>query len=348
MRATTTSNSPHPDTTSHWYRAGVAAAAVLALVATAVNGAVAARWIDTSFPGFFVLPNRVIPSAGLASWSGVRDGAVAGWTVTAIDGRTVASGGDVYRRVDRRSPGRTFTYTLRRGTETRTLALASQRFSAAEWVALFAPSLLSGLCYLLLGVLAAAVAPNARLGHALLTLGTLAGIHALSAVALCQPVATLRLHALAEAFLPAALVYLALVFPRERGWLTPSLGAVAWAISLALAVPYQLLIDQPSAYGVLHATCEIYLGLGAGALLATLVVEHARAGDAASALLRASVAGALLGLGVPAITALLSAVSGGALPVDAPTAFLFPTCCAFGLVRDRVRVRGAVAAPTIA
>jgi len=336
------------DASSPSYRAGVAAAALLALVATVVNGASAARWIGTPFPGFFVLPNRVVPSVGLGWWSGARDGALSGWTVSAVDGRAVETGGDVYRQVGAHAPGRTYRYTLRRGVETRTLGVVSQRFSATDFTALFVPYLLAGISYLLLGVLAAALAPTLRFGHAFLTLGTLAGIHALSAVALCQPVPTLRLHALAEAFLPAALVYLALVFPRERGWLAPSLGAVAWAASLALAVPYQLLLDQPSAYGVLRAACDVYLGIAAGALLASLVVEHARAGEAASPLLRAAVAGALLGLGVPAMLALLSAASGGALPVDAPTAFLFPTCCAYGLVRERLALRPAAVATTIA
>jgi hypothetical protein len=345
--STTPSTPTHSAAASRWYRAGVVLAALLALVATAANGASATRWIGTPFPGFFVLPNRVVSPINLGSWSGARDGAVSGWTITAIDGRAVATGGDVYRHVDAHAPGRTFRYTLRRGVDTRTIALASQRFSSADYAAVFVPYLLAGLCYLLLGVLAAALAPTLRLGHALLTLGTLAGIHALSAVALCQPVPTLRLHALAEAFLPAALVYLALVFPCERGGLTPALGAVAWAASLALAVPFQLLLDQPSAYALLHAACDVYLGVAAGALLATLVVEHARAGDAASPLLRAAVAGALLGLGVPSMMALLSAASGGGLPADAPTAFLFPACCAYGLVREQLTL-GAAVATTIA
>jgi hypothetical protein len=118
----------------------VAAAAVLALVATAANGAVAARWIGTSFPGFFVLPEPRDP-VGRPDLLERR----ARWRRRRMDRHRDRRphGCERRRRLSSRRPalaGPTFTYTLRRGTETRTLALASQRFSAAEWVALFAPA----------------------------------------------------------------------------------------------------------------------------------------------------------------------------------------------------------------
>jgi hypothetical protein len=171
----------------------------------------------------------------------------------------------------------------------------------------------------------------------LLYCGSVAGIYALSAIGLYGPVPAIRIHALAEAFFPATLVYLAAVFPRDRGWLTTPLTAAGWGLSLALAVPYQLLLAQPGAYSILHAACEAYLGIAGMALLGSLLVERARAGAGASPLLRAALAGALLGLGVPAVVMTLSGVTGGGLPVNvaAATAFLFPACFGWGLLRDR-------------
>src|SRR6185369_9817387 len=171
------------------------------------------------------------------------------------------------------------------------------------------------LLYLVLGLLGAWLLPETDLGRAILYCGSVAGLFALSAVGLYGGEAAMRIHTLAEAFLPATLVYLAVVFPRARGALAQPLTALAWTLSLAIAVPYQLLLTQPSAYSTLHAACEVYLGVAAGALLVTLVVERAR--SVATPLLRAAVAGGLLGLGVPAVVKTLSGVTGGALPVNA-------------------------------
>ena len=112
----------------------------------------------------------------------------------------------------------------------------------------------------------------------------------------CHPQAEeQRIHVLAEAFFPATLVYLALVFPRDRGALTTCVAAGAWSLSLALAIPYELLLAQPGAYSVLHAACETYLGVAGLALVGSLLLERSRAGDAASPVLRAALASALLG-----------------------------------------------------
>ncbi len=339
---------PTTRSSTRLYRVILALAAGSAIAATLAIGAAAHGWVGSTFPGFFVLSNRVVPSIGLTGWSGTRDGAVYQRIVVAVDGAPVTSPHDVYQRVADQPAGRPFAYTFRHGATTETLELASQRFTPTDYSALFGAYLLNGALYLLLGVLGVWLLPDAALGRALLFLGGVAGVFALSAATIYGPESALRVHALAEAFFPATLVYLGLVFPRDRGSLTRPLGAVAWWLSLAVAVPYQLLLDQPGAYTILHETCEAYLGVAGVGLLVTLIVERARAGDGATRLLRAALAGALLGLGVPAVVMTVSGLSGGALPVNVAgaTAFLFPACFAYGLVRDRVALRTAALAPS--
>ena len=322
-------------TASQLYRGVLAIAALVGVAATFTIGAHARVWIGKPFPGFFVLANRVIPSVGLGHWSGTRDGAVYQRVVVAVDGVPVASAREVYHRVAAQPPGRAFTYALRRGSTTETVTLASHRFSTVDYAAIFAVYLVDGFLYLVLGILGAWLLPETDLGRALLYVGSLAAIFALSAVGLYGPEATMRIHTLAEAFLPAALIYLSVVFPRARGALAQPLTALAWTLSLAIAVPYQLLLLQPSAYATLHAACEVYLGVAAAVLLVTLVLERAR--SVATPLLRSAVAGGLLGLGVPAVVKTLSGITGGALPVNvlATTALLFPACVAWGLLRER-------------
>jgi hypothetical protein len=326
------------------YRAALLATACTALVVTAIIGLAAATWVGRSFPGFFVLPNRVIPSVGRDVWPASGDGALYQRTVVAVGGKTVASSADAYREMGAQPTGTSVSYTLRDGVGTATVTLATRRFSSVDYWIIFGSYLATGLLYLCVGVLAAWLLPEASLGRALLMLGGAGGIFALTGASIYQPGADLRIHAVAEAFFPATLVYLALVVARvEQRWVT-ACGAIAWWLSLALAVTYQLVLGAPGPYSVIHNACEAYMGFAGLGFGATVIVARARAAEQAGPLLRAAVAGALLGIGVPAVVMVLSGLSGGVLPVNlvTATAFLFPLSVAYGLVRERVTLRSAV------
>ncbi|MEO6027851.1 MAG: hypothetical protein ABIR79_13380 [Candidatus Binatia bacterium] len=136
---------------------------------------------------------------------------------------------------------------------------------------------------------------------------------------------------------PATLVYLALVVARvDQRWLA-SFGAIASWLSLALAITYQLVLGTPGPYTLLHNACQAYMGVAGLAVGAAIIVARAGGPDQAGPLLRATVAGALLGIGVPGIVMVLSGMSGGGVPVNLVTAsaFLFPLSIAFGLLRER-------------
>jgi hypothetical protein len=315
----------------------LALGAVVSIAAAVAVAMAQAQWIGKPFPGFLVLPNRVVASIGRTAWSGMRDGAIYQSLVTAVDGAPVESSAEIYARVG--GEGHDVAYTLRRGPRSDVVTMSTQVFSSADYLALFGAYAATGVLYLLLGLLAVALLPTA-LGRALLVLGGVAGVYALSGAGIYAPGASLRLHALAESLFPAALVHLALVYP---GRLRPAVepwSAVAWAVALAIAVPYQLLLDEPSSYSILHACAETYLGLAGIGLTCRLVHELAQAPREAGPLLRATTAGAVVGLGMPAVVLGLSGISGGQLPVNAVTvaAFAFPLCCAWGLLRERLSV----------
>jgi hypothetical protein len=322
------------------------AVAVTALVVTTMVGLAAGGWIGRPFPGFFILPNRTIPSIGWEGWSAVRDGTIYQRTVIAIDGRAVAGNGDAYQAVARHAPGDPVGYTLRQGSTTASVVLPSRTFSRADYWVIFGSYLVTGLLYLWLGVLAAWLLPDRDLGRALLLVGGTGGVYALTGAGIYDPAADMHIHACAEAFFPATLVYVALAFGRATRSVTLPLGALAWWLSLVLAIPYELLLGQPGAYSLVHGACETYCGIAGLVLGGTLIVERARAGEHAGPLLRAAVGGALLGIGVPGVIMTLSGLGGGAVPVNlmTATAFLFPLGLAYGLIREHVGMRRTVAA----
>src|SRR2546425_1881462 len=91
-----------------------------------VAGVRSLRWRGAPFPGFFLLPNRVVPSAGLPGWSGVAEGRPPFQEVLlAVDGAAVGSGADGYRRAGAHhgSDPVEYLFARREGTETRAYPL---------------------------------------------------------------------------------------------------------------------------------------------------------------------------------------------------------------------------------
>lgn len=328
------------DGRSGLHRAAVGLVALAAIATAAVVALAATTWIGATFPGFFVLENGVVASIGRSGWPASR-AAIYQHIVTEIDDTPVENGSDVYKRVAAQPAGTTFTYSLENATAHRSVTIASRVLLPSDYWTIFGGYFATGLLYLLLAVLGAMLAADPQLGRAFVLVGSAGGAYALSAVGIYGPDAPMRLHACIEAFFPATLVCLALAFPRPWPQITKPAAALAWTLSLALAVPYQLMLEQPAAYSVLHAACELYLGLAGVAVVARLVVAAAVPGEGSTPALTSALTGAVLGLGAPAMIFLVSGVTGGRIPVNmcTATAFLFPLCFAHGIVRENLAAR---------
>src|SRR5437016_11026916 len=71
-------------------------------------------WRGARFPGFFVMPNRVVPSAALPGWSGVAEGRPLYQNILlAVDGVPIAAAEDGYRRAAAHSAGEPRRLSLR-------------------------------------------------------------------------------------------------------------------------------------------------------------------------------------------------------------------------------------------
>jgi hypothetical protein len=56
------------------------------------------RWIGTSFPGFFVMANRVVASVSLPHWPVVHDRSIYQQAVVAVNSQPVATATELYER----------------------------------------------------------------------------------------------------------------------------------------------------------------------------------------------------------------------------------------------------------
>src|SRR2546427_6143615 len=169
-----------------------------------VAGVRSLAWRGAPFPGFFLLPNRVVPSAGLPGWSGVAEGRPPFQEVLlSVDGAPVVSGADGYRRAAAHRGGDPVEYLFarREGTEKRAYPL--RVFSDAEHLAVFGAYLVAGAAYVVLALFAGARWRRASLYQGLTAFAWTSATFAFTGVDLYGPGTLFRLHVLSEALLPA-------------------------------------------------------------------------------------------------------------------------------------------------
>jgi hypothetical protein len=318
------------------------AAAVAVLGLTVLVAAGARTWIDRPFAGFFVRADRTVAAIGRSDWTSVSGARLYDRTLVAVDGVAVTDGDALQRRVDAKPIGSPIVYTLSDGRAAYTVTVPSRRFTVADYWAVFGAYLATGACYVLLAILAAWALPGRRLGRALLFLGGAGGLFMISAADVYPPAASLRVHALAAAFLPATLLQFALVVGRARNRFIRAAVPIAWAVSVVAALSMQKLLGDPAATRAVQATCDATLGLALAAATIGLA-RRVRIGVELAPLVACT---ALFGLGIPAAIFLLAGTVGG-VPVNASAtlAFLFPLGISAALVRgDRALVARPLAA----
>jgi signal transduction histidine kinase len=315
-------------------RAGAAAIGLAAIGLAAYTTLASATWVGRPFPGFLLLDNRVVASVGLAHWSGPAVPGLYRSEVEAVDGVPVASAAEVYDAVARRAPGTPLRYRLRRGAEVREVALASQPFTAVDWVLLFGGYLLNGAVYLASGVVVWVLRPRAPLARALLVWGAACAVFLLTAMEIYGPAHLFRLHAFAEALVPAASLQLALLFPQPHP--AARWRFVGYPIALALAVPAQLVLARPQAY-VAFLGLDVAFLAGVTALFAArLVSAHRRArSQLARQRVRVITLGMLFGFSIPGVIVVVSALRPGSVTMNlaALTPFLFALSLAYAVVK---------------
>lgn len=304
----------------------VAAAAALLLVG-AIGTFEATRWLGRPFPGFLVLENRVVASVALSHWPATAGGGIFQHEVRAVDGRPLASAGELHQRVRSAAPGTPFVYAFRGRDRSFERTIPSRTFAVRDFLLLFGVYLLNGaamggtaLVLLLHGSTAA------RSAVPMLLVG---GLWGLSALDLYGPYRLFRLHALFEALLFSAAFHMALGFPRPfvRTRRAGLVVGLPYAAAAGFALVYQLGLRTPAAYVSSHLLATTALGGALLVLLAALAVRYVfPPSQQARHQIRALALGALLAVALPICLTVGEIHTGGRMPQNAVgfTAFLLP------------------------
>jgi signal transduction histidine kinase len=315
---------------------GLLAAALLAIVVH--NSRV---WVDRTFPGFFLMANRVVASVSLPDWFDVAPAQLFQHEVIAVDGRAVSSSAEVYDYVGGLAPGTRVTYLLRgRGGETHVEVLRTRLFSSVDWYLVFGAYLVNGFAFLAIGLVVFWLRPGAPASRGLLSACVAAGTFAITGVDLYGPHWFFRLHVVGECLLGVGLLHLALVFPtdRLRGHSAKALLAL-YLPFVALAAVYQLVLYRPASYTIVHLVANGALGLSGLPLIALIAYDRL---TTCSPLVRRRIRfvmlGTMAGFAPAVILMASSGLLGGEVPVNAAglTAPLFPLALAFAIVKQNL------------
>ncbi len=291
-------------------------------------------WVGETFPGFLLLPNRVVPSIGLAHWSGSAVDDLYQSQVVAVNGTPVSTPSDVYERVRSTRPGVAIRYRLRKGGLEREVAVPAERFQSLDWLLLFGAYLLNSVVYLSCGLMVWVLRPYSALARAFLAFGVVWAGFFLTAMDLYGPATFSRLHFVTEAFAPAAFLQIVALFPQPhplQRW-----RFVGYVPAVAMALAYEWFLQEPAIFSTILMVDMLYLGLG-GVLLGLRLVGEYWYGTSQLARQRVRVMalGTLLGFGVPGIVLVVSAVVWGQVSMNIATffPFLFALALAYAIVK---------------
>jgi signal transduction histidine kinase len=307
------------------------------IVLAAITGSTSARWIGKTFPGFFVLENSVVASVSLPHWSVAAPRRLYQHAVIAVNNQPVTTAAEIYQAVQQLPSGSAITYTLSKDGTVVQATLRSQTFTLKDYVLLFGAYLLTGLVVAGIGVGVWFLKPRAPASHALLSLGLTIGLFFLTANDLYFPHWFFRLHLLSEAFMPAAFVHLAVVFPTDRFLRSRSfLLFTPYWLSFLLSIFHEVFLYQPAVYSMLHGLCELYAGLSSAPFLIGIVWDFLTTD---SPLVRRRIRVVALGFfgafALPAGLTLFSGLTGGGISVNYSvfTMSLFPLSLGYAIVK---------------
>jgi hypothetical protein len=112
--------------------------AALFLAATAALATESSlRWLGRSFPGFLVLDNGVVASAGLAHWPATSSRDIYQSQLIVANERAIRSGAELDAFVAELAEGTKVRYRLRRGDAEFEIDVPVQRFERSDYALLF-------------------------------------------------------------------------------------------------------------------------------------------------------------------------------------------------------------------
>lgn len=222
---------------AHWLGYAIVLCLVAAMwVAYAVN---LARWPDSPDFGWRTMYTSGPNIVAQVFSSGEASGLAPGDRIVAINGRPYSTFDELFfGSLRNEEPGSSNRYSVQRDGRTLEISVPTGRVGAGAVLARSGPLFLVGTIYILIGALVFLMKPKAHESWLFFRMTSLFGTGmALSSPAdLISPAWLYDLRFLVNVLLPAAIIHLALYFPKPRAFALrwPALAALPYVVSLAI------------------------------------------------------------------------------------------------------------------
>ncbi len=298
------------------------------------------RWLNQSFPGFFVHQNLTVGPYSLPGWGGAAAGLQSLDRIISVDGRIPSDRGELYSHV-RSLPADTHVrYQILRGNQKLDIIIPAKVFVLRDWLLSFGIYVMIGLAFLAIGVMPYFYRASSPV-----------------ALPLCFMVMTVfiwfqttfdfmtegwlpkEIRIFALCLTPSAAIHLALLLRQNSPGVSPHWLVIAslYAIGVTIGV-----FNSVSYFGPVEIWRQFFRAAYAyvfiGALTFLVITGSALRGtesDLERSRLRVMFVGALAGFLIPAMTTVLTSSLQQPIPYNlalVPTVF-FPISVAYALLK---------------
>lgn len=298
-------------------------------------------WIGKPFPGFLLLENKVVASAGLSHWPATDGGRIYQHEVATMDGLLVSDAASLHRYVASMPSESAIKYEFRRGSNAFTQIVRTRLFDRFDYTLLFGSLLVNGLALCGTALMIRYLRGDDRLATGSFPILFIAGLWSITAVDLYGPYRLFRIHALCETFLFAGATHMALVFPHPSK-LIQKHPRILWALygsAACLAGANQIGLYHPALYRSTHLLATSAFGASLVFFIASTLRWFVRPPNfEARQRVKIVALGSAASLALPVGLTLGSTFTGGETPQNAMTftGIFYPLSIGYAILRHNL------------
>ena len=302
------------------------------------------KWTEKPFPGFLLYNPVVVSNVTLIHWAQNQGLGLHSYDkIVEVDARKVSSSDEVYSIVTNKPIGTPINYVIFRNNNFTRLTIPTMKFTISDFLQVYGIEFAVGLIFLVTGASVYFLKPDLISSRVFLILCSLIGIWFIEDFdyqTTYSLIYSVNISYLAQIFTPALLIFLALVFPSEKGFFKKNRYIILLPLlfSSLLFILQLIFLDSPVIWKKLDTVMWFYILLGALAVLASTAISYLKPNSELDKQ-RAQVVllGALLGYFLPAIAALIivfykiSNLNYVTIPV-----LFFPLSVAYAIVKHKL------------
>ncbi len=127
--------------------------ALLVLLLLGQTAVLSSRWLNQSFPGFFVHQNLTVGPYSLPGWGGAAAGLKSLDRIISVDGRSLTGRSELYSHVRSLAADANVRYQIGRGSQQLDIIIPAKTFLLRDWLLSFGIYIAIGLAFLAIGVM---------------------------------------------------------------------------------------------------------------------------------------------------------------------------------------------------